>query len=143
MAETHVMSALKAKRDELARFIDTLQDQLCERMIELDHVDSTLRIFDADIDLDEIRRRPLPPRHRVFKGQVTRPILDILRQYGPMDAQTITRRIMTDRELNIGDKALVSAMHKRIGAALRNGRGRGLVTSKTSDKGMLVWEVAG
>ncbi len=143
MTDTHVLSALKAKRAELAGMIDGLQDQLRERMIEIDHVDCTLRIFDPDIDLDEIKPKPLPPRHHAFKGQVTRAILAMLRAEGAMDAKAITIRLMAERELNLADKTLAKAMHKRIGAALRNCRDRGLVTSTEPTKcGLLLWAIA-
>ncbi len=141
MTETHVVSALRLKRGELAGRIDALQDQLREAMIDVDHVDSTLRLFDPDIDLDEIRPKPLPPRHHAFKGQVTRAILAMLRAEGAMDAKAITLRLMAERELNLSDKGLVKAMQKRIGAALRNLRDRTLVRS-TQGKAMLIWEIA-
>ncbi|MCH2486472.1 MAG: hypothetical protein MK010_01845 [Erythrobacter sp.] len=112
-------------------------------MIDLDHIDATLRMFDPEIELDEIKPKPLPPRHHAFKGQVTRAILSMLRSEGPMDAKAITIRLMAERELNSADKALQKAMHKRIGAALRNMRERGLVGSQEPRKGgLLVWSIA-
>lgn len=142
MADTHVISALKAKRGELAGMIDGLQDQLRERMIEIDHVDCTLRIFDPDVDLEEIKPKPLPPRHHAFKGQVTRAMLAMMRKDGPLDAKAITLRLMAERELNTADKTLAKAMQKRIGAALRNCRDRGLVASTAGKGGLLVWRLA-
>jgi hypothetical protein len=141
MADLHVVSALRDKRAELAGQIDALQDQLREAMIAVDHVDSTLRLFVPDIDLDEIKPKPLPPRHHAFKGQVTRSILAMLRKEGPMDAKAITLRLMAERELNLTDKVLVKAMQKRIGAALRNLRERTLVMSQQGPGGMLVWHI--
>lgn len=142
MAEPHVVSALKGKRGELAGQIDALQDQLRQAMIDLDHVDCTLRLFDPDIELDEIKPKPLPPRHHAFKGQVTRSILAMLRTEGAMDAKAITIRLMGERELNTSDKALVKAMHKRIGAALRNLRERQLVESADGRGKYLEWSLA-
>jgi hypothetical protein len=142
MAETHVLSALKGKRGELAGQIDALQDQLRQAMIDLDHVDCTLRLFDPDIELDEIKPKPLPPRHHAFKGQVTRAILAMLRKEGAMDAKAITIRLMAERELNVNDRTLQKAMHKRIGAALRNLRERGLVASHERTGQFLGWRVA-
>ena len=142
MTDTHVLSALRSKRAELAGQIDALQDQLRQAMIDVDHVDSTLRLFDPDIDLDEIRPKPLPPRHHAFKGQVTRSILAMLRSDGAMDAKTITIRLMAERELNVNDKVLCKTMQKRIGAALRNLRERTLVQSWSGSGGLLVWSLA-
>lgn len=142
MADTHVVSALRDKRGELAGQIDGLQDQLRQAMIDLDHIDASLRMFDPDIELDEIKPKPLPPRHRAFKGQVTRAILAMLRKEGPMDAKAITLRLMAERELNLNDRDLQKAMHKRIGAALRNLRDRQLTTSEQGKGGLLVWGVS-
>jgi hypothetical protein len=142
MTHPNVVSALRGKRGELAGLIDALQDQLRAAMIDLDHVDATLRMFDPDIELDEIRPKPLPPRHHAFKGQVTRGILAMLRKDGPMDARAITIRLMAERELNPNDKKLADAMHKRIGAALRNLRDRGLAVSQEPLKGgLLRWSL--
>jgi hypothetical protein len=141
MADPHVVTALRSKRAELAGQIDALQDQLREAMIAVDHVDSTLRLFVPDIDLDEIKPKPLPPRHHAFKGQVTRSILTMLRTEGAMDAKAITLRLMAERELNLNDKVLVKAMQKRIGAALRNLRERGLIGSSQGAGGLLLWRV--
>lgn len=141
MVTTHAITALRDKRGELAGQIDALQDQLRQAFIDMDHIDATLRMFVPDIELDEIKPKPLPPRHRAFKGQVTRAILAMLRKEGPMDAKAITLRLMAERELNVNDSGLQKAMHKRIGAALRNLRERTLVTSEQGKGGLLVWSV--
>jgi hypothetical protein len=141
MADPHVVTALPAKRAELAGQIDALQDQLRQAMIDVDHVDATLRMFVPEIDLDEIKPKPLHPRHHAFKGQVARAILAIVRSEGAMDAKAITIRLMAERELNPNDKTLAKAMHKRIGAALRNLRERRLATSSQGTGGMLLWSV--
>src|SRR5690606_31653489 len=140
--QPNVVSALRGKRGELAGQINALQDQLRAAMIDLDHVDATLRMFDPEIELDEIKPKPLPPRHHAFKGQVTRSILAMLRSEGALDAKAITIRLMAERELNVNDRALQKAMHKRIGAALRNLRERTLVSSRSGPGGRLEWSVS-
>jgi hypothetical protein len=52
ITQPNVVSALRGKRGELAGQIDALQDQLRQAMIDLDHVDCTLRLFYPDIELD-------------------------------------------------------------------------------------------
>ena len=141
MVTAHAITALRDKRGELAGQIDALQDQLRQAFIDMDHIDATLRMFQPDIELDEIKPKTLPPRHRAFKGQVTRAILAMLRKEGPMDARAITLRLMAERELNVNDSGLQKAMHKRIGAALRNLRERTLVLSRSGPGGLLVWSL--
>ena len=142
MTRPNTVSALRDKRGEIAGQIDALQDQLRQAFIDMDHIDATLRMFDPDIELDEIKPKPLPPRHRAFKGQVTRGILAMLRKEGAMDAKAITLRLMAERELNLKDADLVKAFNKRIGAALRNLRERTLVVSENGAGGLLRWSLA-
>lgn len=84
----------------------------------------------------------MPPRHHAFKGQVIRSILDMLRKSGSaLDSLTITTALMEERELNLADKKLVKTIQKRVGAALRNLRDRGLVKSEQGEKGLLKWDL--
>lgn len=143
MERPNAISALKDKRGEIAGRVDALQDQLRQALIDLDHVDSTILLFDPDAVLDEIKTKPMPPRHHAFKGQVTRAILDMLRKSPtPLDGLVITKRLMEERELNTADKRLVKTIQKRVGAALRNMRERGLVNSAVPGKGgLLSWSI--
>ena len=45
MAEPHVLSALKAKRAEIAGLIDHHQQAINQARVDLTHIDATLRIF--------------------------------------------------------------------------------------------------
>lgn len=141
----NTVSALREKRGEIAGQIDALQDQLRQAMIDLEHVDATLVMFDPDIVLEQIKPKPLPPRAHAFKGQVSRGILETLRKEGTMDGRALTIRLMAQRDLNPNDKALAKAMQKRIGSALRDLRNRGLVLSEKAEgdaKGLLRWSIA-
>ncbi|HEX8402792.1 MAG TPA: hypothetical protein VF628_13950 [Allosphingosinicella sp.] len=143
MERPNAIAALRDKRGEIAGRVDALQDQLRQALIDLDHVDCTILLFDPDAELDEIKAKPMPPRHHAFKGQVTRAILDMLRKSAsPLDGAMITCRLMEERELNLADKRLVKTIQKRVGAALRNMRDRGLVRSDEPRKGgLLIWTI--
>ncbi len=87
MSNTHVLSALIVKRAELAGKIEATQLELRQLVIDIDNVDATIRIFQPDIDLEEIRPKPLPARNTAFRGEVTRIILNTLCQSAePMSA---------------------------------------------------------
>ena len=51
MTETHVVSALKEKRIQVASQIESLQGQIRQATIDLDHVEAALRLFDPEVDL--------------------------------------------------------------------------------------------
>lgn len=46
MDRPNAVAALKEKRAEIAGRVDALQDQLRQAMIDLDHVNCTILIFD-------------------------------------------------------------------------------------------------
>lgn len=143
MAEPHVVTGLIAKRRELAGQIEHTQAALRQLIIDLDNLDATLRLFVPDIDLEEIKPKPLPPRHAAFQGEVVRLVLGTLRDASrPMTTQELTMHVMADRGLNTADKRLLKLMGKRVGACLRHHRLKGLICSAENRRGLLEWEVA-
>ena len=131
MADPHVLTGLIKKRAELAGQIEAAQTTLRMLVIDLDNLDATIRLFQPNIDLEEIRPKPLPPRHHAFKGEVTRIVLDTLRQSDkPMTSQELARHVMAERGLNTADKRLVQVIGKRVGACLRHWRCKGVVLSQ-------------
>ncbi len=138
--QPNVLSGLMQKRGETAGLVEALQDRLREALISLDHLDCTILMFDPEADLAEIKAKPLPPRHIAFKGQVTASIIDMLRNGGvALDSKAITVRLMAERELNSADMKLLKTIQKRVGAALRNMRERGIVSSEQGKDGLLIW----
>ena len=143
MAESHVVSALKAKRAELAGRIEHCQEELRGLVIDLDNVDHVLRLFAPDIDLVEIRPKPLPPRAHAFKGEMTRILLEALREAPDgLDSRELARRVMAGRGINPHDARLARTIVKRVGAALRHHKMCGLLTSEQGQGGLLVWRVS-
>src|ERR1700761_4349552 len=74
----HVLTALIAKRREIAGQIEDLQRRMKLAVTELDNVESTIRIFKPDIDLSDFGPRPVPPPHAAFKGELSRILIDAL-----------------------------------------------------------------
>jgi len=107
VAEPHVVTGLIAKRAELAGQIEHAQTVHRQLIIDLDNLDATLRLFVPDIDLEEIKPRPLPARDAAFRGEVARVVLGLLRTVGkPLDTQQIAMHVMAERGLNTADKRL-------------------------------------
>jgi hypothetical protein len=134
MENEHVLSGLIRKRAEIAGELEAAQNRVRQLIIDIDidNVDATIRIFEPDIDLDEIRPKPLPPRHAAFKGEISRAILGASRESGEaLTVKDLTPRVMADRSLNTADLRLVRTAQKRVGAALRHLRTRGPVRSES------------
>ena len=143
MKNEHTINALMRKRAEIAGRIEHHQTHLRQAIIDLDNLDATLRLFQPDIDLEEIRPKPFPPRNVAFKGEVARIVLEALRQSkGPMTAQQLAQHFMAQRGLNTADKKQVRIVGKRIGACLRHHRARGVLRSIPGRGPELLWDIA-
>ena len=142
MAEPHVVTALVAKRAEIAGRIEHAQTSLRQLIIDLDNIDAAIRLFKPDIDLEEIRPKPFPPRNQAFRGEVSRLILSALRQSpSPLSTHDLARHVMAERGLNTADKRLVRVIGKRVGSAMRHLRNRGLVRSEQGPGQYLDWRI--
>ena len=140
--KSHVVSGLIAKRAELAGRIEETQTELRRLVIDLDSLDATIRLFAPDIDLDEIRPKPLPARNQAFRGEMSRTVLNALRQARkPLPAYEIALLFMASRGLAATDKPLLRVIHKRVGACLRNYRSKGLVRAVEGPARVVLWEI--
>jgi hypothetical protein len=139
----HTISTLLRKRAELAGKLDHHQAAVRQTMIDLDNVDATIHMFAPEIELDEIKPKPLPPRHAAYKGEVARIVLGTLRSAKrPCSSQELTMHVMAERGMNTADKRLVKTISKRVGACLRHHRLKGLLRSGDGVGQHLVWEMA-
>lgn len=86
-----------------------------------------MRLFKPDIDLDDIKPKPIPPRHAAYKGEVARVVLGTLRDAKrPCSIQELTMHVMAERGMNTADERLVKTVSKRVGASLHHHRTREL-----------------
>ncbi len=142
MAEPHVVTALFRKRGVIARQIKHTQTQLSQLVIDLENLYATLRLFELNIDLEEIRPTPFPPRNAAFRGEVSRIVVAALRQAtGPITSHDIAQHLMAGRGLKTSDKRLVRLVGKRVGACLRHQRAKGLVQSDQGPEQFMVWKL--
>lgn len=140
MAEPHVLTGLVAKRREIAGKIEHLQDQLRQHGIDLDHVDAAIHIFDPSIELEEIKSRPVPPRHQAFKGEVTRIVLATLRNAKrPLTTAEIAQRVMAERGLDTKNERLMQLIGKRTGACLRHWHKKGIANKHQGPEKYKLW----
>lgn len=142
MAEPHVVTALIKKRSDLAAEIEQLQNKLKQTVIQLDHVEATLRIFKPDIDLGEVMPRRVPTAHHAFRGEMSRIILETLRQTErPLTSIQLTEAVMKERGLDVDDKVLRRTITKRVCACLRHWRNKGALKSTSGAGDLNLWEV--
>lgn len=143
MADPHVLTGLIAKRAEIAGQIEHAQDTLRQLVIDLDHVDAAIHIFDPSIELEEIKARPVPPKHHAFRGEVSRIVLTALRNAKrPLTTADVAQRVMAERGLDTGNVRLLKTIAKRTGACLRHWEKRGAAAKKPGPDKFMLWEIA-
>jgi len=103
---------------------------LRQLIVDLDHVDAAIRLFDPDYDTAAIRPKTYPVAQVTRRGDSIRLILDFLRQATePMTTRQIALQVMAVRGLNTDDAALLVTITRRVGASLRNYRDKGTIRS--------------
>lgn len=143
MTHEHTINGLVAKRAEIAGKLEHHQAVVRQLFIDLDALDQAIRMFAPDLELSEIKPKPLPPRHAAYKGEVGRILMATLREAKrPCSTQELTMHVMAERGMNTADKRLVNTVSKRVGSSLRHYRTKGLIKSADGLGGRIAWEIA-
>jgi hypothetical protein len=142
--DTFVISGLVRKRADLAGEIERAQSDLQRMIRDLESLDATIRLFDGDYQVEAIKPKTFrPPDDWAKRGQMTRIILDVLRQATePLTTRDIAFQLMQERALDTGDVKMLRLMTKRCGVALRLQRDKGAVRSEQGPGQYMVWEIA-
>ena len=75
----NTLAGLVEKRAEIAGQISHTRAPLRQLIMDLDHVDAAIRIFDPSYDIERIRQKIPSAVHRAILGDMTRATLDTLR----------------------------------------------------------------
>jgi hypothetical protein len=123
----NTVAGLIEKRREIAGKIEYHQRVLNELIIDLDHVDHTIRLFDPDCDVSLAQPKAFPARHAAFRGEMQRFVLGALRAAtGPLTSLEIAIDVVKGRGLDPNDPRAVSLIRKRVGACLFHLKAKGL-----------------
>jgi hypothetical protein len=142
MKNDHVLSGLMAKRAEIAGKIEMMQREMRLMVATIGHIDATIRTFDPNVDLEDIKSK-LPPRFQAFKGEVSRILLDALHQAKtPLPVYDLTLTVAAGRGITTDDKPFMIILRRRVDACLRNLRKRGTVRSTRPSGSLMLWEIA-
>lgn len=138
-----VVHGLIDKRAETVGRIEALRDQLAQHMADLDSLDRTIRIFEPNIDLEELPVKPVPPANAAFRGEVQRFLLNAIRtSEAALTTLDLAKAIMEARGLNVADRALFKLVSRRTGHSLTSLRVKGFIRSeKANVGGLLRWSL--
>lgn len=126
MAESLVISGLRAKRDDLARDIAHATAVLRQLTADLDTIENALRVMDPEA---EPARLSLTARRQTAgRGEVVRLVLAALRAApGPLSTREVALAVMAARGMDAADARLVRLMVRRVGMCLAGQRKRSTV----------------
>jgi hypothetical protein len=142
--DTFVISGLVRKRADLAGEIERTQTALQSMIRDLENLDATIRLFDADYQVEAIKPKAFrPPEDWAHRGEMTRIILDTLRQAAePLTSRDVAVALMQARALDATNVKFLRLMTKRVGVALRLQRDKGVAKSNQGPGQYLTWEIA-
>lgn len=145
MSESHVISALVAKRSEMSGLVEHYMQEIKRMDIDLHHIDAAIKLFDPDYDLHTIKIKQHRKVNLYFKhGESARLVLDVLREVGgEMSTEAVALAMLQKKRLDAMDKDVLVFFKKAAITTLRHQEGRGLVknTGRSKDGVMLLWEL--
>jgi hypothetical protein len=124
MGEQDVIGALRNKRAELAGTLRQLEQQLVRQRENLAHLDATMRLFDPNIQPNDIR----PKRPRVCNvwfrpGECLRLIYDELREATqPVTTRELAERLMRIKAIPAAGNSRRELVQKRLLASLNRAK---------------------
>jgi hypothetical protein len=129
------VQGLIRKRAELAGEVEGLRAQTEGKLSALYHIDSAIRVFRPDIDLDDLPCRTAAAPFTGFRGEIQRFLLDRLREANaPQSTFDLADAVMAKRGLDPTDRIALSLIRKRTGYALAKLRRAGRVASSRSHR---------
>lgn len=138
----NTLSGLIEKRREISGKIEHHQRVLNDLIIDLDHVDHTIHLFDPDCDVALASPKPFPARHAAYRGEMQRFVLDALRAAtDPVTSLEIAIEVVKGRGLDPNDPRAVTLIRKRVGACLSKLKNKGIVREVPQAGEQKGWEM--
>jgi hypothetical protein len=122
MTETHVVSALRAKRAEIGGYIHELEKKIGRLRANLIQIDESLRLFSPGADPDAIQPKRPYRRTRYFAArELSRRCVDTLREANPtpMTTAQVAVIIMLAKGYPADDAALKTTVIEMVLIVLR------------------------
>ena len=144
MAESHVITALTAKRSELAGLLKHHQHEIKRLTEEVKALEAAIKIFEPDYDLRTVRTKPYRKKNTFFKPrEANRLILETLRDAkGPISTLEIVERVAYIKGYSL-DKIDSKAFHASIFTIISRLKGQGVIkdVGRTEDRKCVLWKI--
>lgn len=138
MADPHILTARRRKRDDIKSAIAAYEKKIEEAKRDLAAVAATLRLFEIDGEPQQF------PAYadigRLWKrGEMVKVCRQALEQEGPLDTRELAVCVLRAKGLDEGDKVLRQSVTFRIVQALSIAAKRGKIGDGGKRKGVRVW----
>ena len=135
MAETHVLSALKAKHGHVKGQIVALDGQAAQLRIDIDHIEHVIRMFQQDWRANNDAVAPRKPSRWDKRGQGIKTALAVLREASePMTAREIVLAVWARTGLPVPAKQELYRITSTFNTALGRRVGKGVVMIEGTPK---------
>jgi hypothetical protein len=143
MAESHVVSGLLSKREEIAGQITTIQAEIGRLQGALTHLDNTIKLFSPQYDLRTIKGKRTYTKSKNFeRGEAQRMTLDVLREFKrPLCSREIVDELLERKNIE-STTANVVNLQKNILTILHSLEKRNIITQVGNAGGALKWKIA-
>ena len=143
MAESHVVSGLLSKREEIAGQITTIQAEIGRLQGALTHLDNTIKLFSPEYGLRTIQgKRTYTTSKNFGRGEAQRMALDVLRELKkPLCSREIVD-VLLERKNIESTTANVVNFQKNILTILHSLEKRKIIIQVDNAGGALKWRIA-
>jgi hypothetical protein len=140
----YMVTGLVKRRAEIAGELRSAHDRVSKLVQDLAAIDAALAVVAPDMEVEAIRPKLFrPPDDWASRGQMGRLVLSILRQArDPLTTRELAAQMILERGLDAGDRKLLPLMVRRVGAALRHQREKGLVVSSEGPGNYQLWTIS-
>jgi hypothetical protein len=132
------------ERRELARLIETLEEQLDQHWADLAHVDGALRLLGKDLAPETLRPKGRYRRSPYFgRNELSRLVLGILRTADgePIGIEEIAGRVTEAKGFDSADVGLRAAIRQRLRAIITRLHKQGVIEGISGGRGSK-WKLA-
>lgn len=143
MAESHVVSGLLSKREEIAGQITTIQAEIGRLQGALTHLDNTIKLFSPQYDLRTMKGKRTYTKSKNFeRGEAQRMTLDVLRELKkPLCSREIVDELLERKNIEPNSTTVVN-LQKNILTILHSLEKRKIIVQVDNAGGSLKWRIA-
>lgn len=137
------VAALVRLRKDTAFRVTELERQTEAVRADLVHIDAVIRMLAPHLQPDELPERQRRPRRLEYfaHGEISRRILDTLREKEPIEAIDVARKALADKGLSIEDRPVRIEFCRRISMQLQHMARKGVVERVGLGRGVR-WRLA-